>query len=682
MFFGNRKLRAADPDTRITALQEETVVRRVRRVFLTDDDAGVIDAAAMRLAAIMSLDQEEQLVRACPAARDDRRRLDRLILAEIRSGFETEDHRMRRIGSLSSEGLVGHFGATIASREARYAAIEALAARGQTESLRQLLRVAEGETRAAIAARLHPDNPDKAEGLLQIHALIDDLDAADSAVREAAEHRLIAEQQRSVAELLLYLDAPLRQPAAPAGAVVGAVRVLAGVKRLRSRFPDAVQALRRLGEDLRASQRAEFRPFGAIAPSPLDRRLRDEVGHILEKLLASEFSEPAVAAKRGDRSFGEAAGRDSRRRRSPQPASSPVVVDDSIAPGRDYEALARRMTQRYGPLRRVVLLSHFPDFEIDFEFEAGTLQSRKRRGVYDIHFLSLGYAGEGPECAHTFLRGVGFDLAFEEITKLQAGAVITLENGRATVRYPEDAAAERRHYSALDAAKLLETATDSRLEEFKALVAKDPSLVNFVDDDGASKKPILIHAIDEHHVETALFLIDAGADINCRRVVGDYEYSAFSQAVDKSWDFWIPKFKPLIDRFLELRPDIETDDFIVPAAVRQEHYEVLQHLVEHGKPLEKATLFIDWNSKGAAQMCEHLLSLGAHVNAVDEAGMSALWHAAVRYKNADAVRCLLELGADPDLTPTGSDWDHENCPAIEATRSEEVRAVLRAHRSA
>ena len=36
MFFGNRELRAADPDTRIAALQEETVVRRVRRVFLTD----------------------------------------------------------------------------------------------------------------------------------------------------------------------------------------------------------------------------------------------------------------------------------------------------------------------------------------------------------------------------------------------------------------------------------------------------------------------------------------------------------------------------------------------------------------------------------------------------------------------------------------------------------------------
>ena len=45
--------------------------------------------------------------------------------------------------------------------------------------------------------------------------------------------------------------------------------------------------------------------------------------------------------------------------------------------------------------------------------------------------------------------------------------------------------------------------------------------------------PVFIHAIDNYHVKTALLVIDAGADINCRRIAENDKDSAFSHPLHR-----------------------------------------------------------------------------------------------------------------------------------------------------
>jgi hypothetical protein len=107
---------------------------------------------------------------------------------------------------------------------------------------------------------------------------------------------------------------------------------------------------------------------------------------------------------------------------------------------RAYRKMARDLMQEYGPLKRVEYLSHFPNFEINFVFESKTVYSGKRRGQYDIHYLSLGYFGEGPTYARAFLDEAGFSMTPEEISAIQPGALISLQDGKVVVSYPDESA--------------------------------------------------------------------------------------------------------------------------------------------------------------------------------------------------------------------------------------------------
>jgi len=104
---------------------------------------------------------------------------------------------------------------------------------------------------------------------------------------------------------------------------------------------------------------------------------------------------------------------------------------------RGYRKLARQYREAYGELKSVEYLSHFPKFEINFNFEKGSVYSGPRRGNYDIHFLSLGYIGEGPRYAKAFLDELGFSLSTEEIESIKPGAVMTLEGGKVVIGYTE-----------------------------------------------------------------------------------------------------------------------------------------------------------------------------------------------------------------------------------------------------
>lgn len=105
---------------------------------------------------------------------------------------------------------------------------------------------------------------------------------------------------------------------------------------------------------------------------------------------------------------------------------------------RGYRKLARQYREAYGALQSVNYLSHFPKFEINFNFEKAIVYSGARQGRYDINFLSLGYYGEGPKYARAFMDELGFSLTADEIADIAPGAMLTLEDGKVVIKYKEN----------------------------------------------------------------------------------------------------------------------------------------------------------------------------------------------------------------------------------------------------
>jgi len=105
---------------------------------------------------------------------------------------------------------------------------------------------------------------------------------------------------------------------------------------------------------------------------------------------------------------------------------------------RGYRQLARQYRQTFGVLQSVEYLSHYPKFEINFNFEKTAVYSGARQGRYDINFLSLGYYGEGPTYARAFLDELGFSLTAEEIASINPGAVLTLQEGKVVIKYKKN----------------------------------------------------------------------------------------------------------------------------------------------------------------------------------------------------------------------------------------------------
>jgi ribosomal protein L37E len=103
---------------------------------------------------------------------------------------------------------------------------------------------------------------------------------------------------------------------------------------------------------------------------------------------------------------------------------------------KQYRQMARDFVKRYGPLKRVEYLSHFPKFEINFVFDKKTVYSGERRGQYDIHFLSLGYYGEGPRYAREFLAEAGLPMSSDDIEAIKPGALMRIKSGTVVVEYP------------------------------------------------------------------------------------------------------------------------------------------------------------------------------------------------------------------------------------------------------
>lgn len=104
-----------------------------------------------------------------------------------------------------------------------------------------------------------------------------------------------------------------------------------------------------------------------------------------------------------------------------------------------YERMSNDLVAKHGPLVGVDYASHFPKFEIWFCYQDGTrIYSGQRTGHYDIHFLTLGYVGEGPRYARHFLAAAGFDLTSEQIESIEPGDSIQLRDGKAVIVKEKD----------------------------------------------------------------------------------------------------------------------------------------------------------------------------------------------------------------------------------------------------
>ena len=134
-----------------------------------------------------------------------------------------------------------------------------------------------------------------------------------------------------------------------------------------------------------------------------------------------------------------------------------------------YERMSKDLIAKHGPLVSVEYVSHFPKFEIWFLYkDGGRIYSGQRTGHYDIHFLSLGYVGEGPRYARHFLTGAGFDLTSEQIDSIKSGDSVQLRDGNAVIVREKDKVVESSEVTFLRERKEISAGFPATYRHYKA----------------------------------------------------------------------------------------------------------------------------------------------------------------------------------------------------------------------
>src|ERR1039457_597695 len=90
-----------------------------------------------------------------------------------------------------------------------------------------------------------------------------------------------------------------------------------------------------------------------------------------------------------------------------------------------YAQMSRDLVAMHGPLVKAEYVSRYPVFKIRFHYRDGAkVVSGQRTGKFDVHFLSLGYVGEGPRYAKAFLDAAGCNRTATEIEQITPGEVV------------------------------------------------------------------------------------------------------------------------------------------------------------------------------------------------------------------------------------------------------------------
>ncbi len=293
-----------------------------------------------------------------------------------------------------------------------------------------------------------------------------------------------------------------------------------------------------------------------------------------------------------------------------------------------YRQMARDLIKQHGPLKRVEYLSHFPKFEINFVFEKRTVYSGERRGEYDIHFLSLGYVGEGPRYARFFLDEAGFSISSDEIDAIRPGAIIELRDDRVVVSYPEKA-------TDTDSETDADVALEDDITLHKAIIQEDAAKVRAlitrgdniqaVDNDGATP---LHYAAYIAHTEIAEILLENGALVDAKNAKGQTPLHEVASHLHREGDE--ATMAVLLDAGASL--SVRGNDGATPlhAAAIGGHFEAAKMLLDRGADIQaraqQLTPLHFSAYAGKPEVTQLLIERGADVFA-EKDGMTPLYMA-------------------------------------------------------
>jgi len=307
-----------------------------------------------------------------------------------------------------------------------------------------------------------------------------------------------------------------------------------------------------------------------------------------------------------------------------------------------YRQMARDLIHRYGKLIRVEYLSHFPDFEINFVFEQQTVYSGRRRGQYDIHFLSLGYVGEGPRYARAFLEEAGFSLSTEEIEDICPGAIVEVREAQVVIDYPNDPEAQKSAKATARARSLFQAIKNGDFEKVDGLLASDEISPNVIYDHDSA----LCIAVTCGQRGIVQKLLEAGADVNAMGASGGWATALYAAAKEGHLD--------IAKDLLKAGARFDIGHCPLQAAAGWGNLEVVELFIESGadvnKPDERKHTALHAaaaaNYKSSPQIVKKLLAVEADPNAEDEYGNTPLLMPSVN-GYYEIVRLLLAAGADP-----------------------------------
>jgi ankyrin repeat protein len=326
-----------------------------------------------------------------------------------------------------------------------------------------------------------------------------------------------------------------------------------------------------------------------------------------------------------------------------------------------YRKMAQDLRRAHGNLLRVEYLSHWPDFGINFVFERGTVYSGKRTGQHDIHFLTLGYVGEGPRYARAFLDELGFPLSIEEIEDIRMGAIIQLRDGRVAVDYPGDPNKQNAAREAAFGRQVLQIIRDGQSEAIEALLARKAIGPDFSYDGDT----LLCIAVESNQRGIVQKLLREGADVNAKGASGGHA-TALWAAAGKG-------YVEIAKDLLSAGARFDLGHSPLWNAAYRGKLELVGLLIEAGEDVNRRDSETALHAAASfkPQIIKRLIQAGANVNAQDSGGYTPL-HRAVEQgeQNIEAVRLLLSAGADPTIS------NMHGKTALNMTKDENVRVVL------
>jgi len=315
-----------------------------------------------------------------------------------------------------------------------------------------------------------------------------------------------------------------------------------------------------------------------------------------------------------------------------------------------YQRMSRDLICKHGPLISADYVSHFPKFEITLTYKDGTrIYSGERTGRYDIHFLSLGYVGEGPRYARHFLAAAGFNLTSEEIEGVMPGDSIQLRAGKATVVRQIERLVEVEGVNTKDNygnTALWYACKDGDVGQFKALILAGAD-VNAKSENGNFA---LIWVAREGHAALVTTLIAAGVDVNERghNPPNRITTTALSEACSRGHYDCVTN---LIAAGADVNAVNNFGECLTPI-MRSTRPNILKALIAAGADLnskdDKGKTALMRASREAKGAVKELIANGTDVNAKSDDGWTALLWAAAD-GNLDNLKALIAAGADVNV---------------------------------